>query len=55
VIAAESPIIEATERSISPLTITNAITRPTIAFSIPSWNRFTWLTTVRKFDTCVML
>ena len=40
--AAERPIIEATDRSISPLMMTNAITRTTIAFSMPSWNRLIW-------------
>ena len=34
-------ITDATERSISPLMITNAITTTTISFSIESWNMFT--------------
>jgi hypothetical protein len=54
-VAAESPIMEATERSISPLMITKAIARMTIAFSMPSWKRLTWLPTVMKFGTRVML
>src|SRR4051794_1246156 len=53
--AAARPIIEATERSISPLMMTKVMIRTTIAFSIPSWKRFTWLLMVRKFGTRVML
>ena len=39
--AAENPITEATERSISPLMMTRVMTTATIAFSIDSWNMFT--------------
>ena len=39
--AAENPITEATERSISPLMITRVMITATIAFSIESWNMFT--------------
>src|SRR5215217_4720931 len=54
-IAAERPIIEATDRSISPLMMTKVMIRTTIAFSIPNWKRFTWLLMVRKFGTRVTL
>ena len=35
-------MIDATDRSISPPMMTNAITSATIAFSIPSVSRLTW-------------
>ena len=53
--AAESPIIDATDKSISPLMMTKVMIRTTIAFSMPNWKRFTWLLMVRKFGTRVML
>ena len=53
--AAERPIIEATDRSISPLMMTKVMIRITMAFSMPSWKRLTWLLMVRKFGTRVTL
>ena len=44
---AARPIIDATERSISPLMMTKVMIRTTIAFSMPSWNRLIWFWTVR--------
>ena len=37
---AAKAMTDATERSISPLMITNVITTTTISFSIESWNMF---------------
>ena len=45
---AESPIIEATERSISALMIINTITRAIIIFSIDNSKIFIWLSMLRK-------
>jgi hypothetical protein len=39
---AARPMIEATDRSISPPMITNVIASATIAFSMLSWSRLTW-------------
>ena len=44
---AARPMTEATDRSISPLTMTNVMIRTTIAFSTLSWNRLIWFWTVR--------
>ena len=38
---------DATDRSISPLTMTNVMIRTTMAFSTLSWNRLIWFWTVR--------
>ena len=45
---ADSPIIEATERSISPFRMTKVMMRTTITFSIERANRLIWLPMVRK-------
>jgi hypothetical protein len=45
--AALSPIVDATDRSISPATMTNVMITATITFSIDSSNRFTRLSTPR--------
>ena len=45
--AAEKPITDATERSISPLMITKAMTTAMITFSTERWNRFPKLSAPR--------
>ena len=45
--AADQPITEATERSISPAMMTNVIGMTMIIFSMWSWNRLTKLSTLR--------
>ena len=45
--AALRPIVDATDRSISPDTMTNVIITAMITFSIDSWNRLTRLLTPR--------
>jgi len=44
---AASPMIEATDRSISPLMMISVMTSATMIFSIESWNRFTMFSTPR--------
>ena len=44
---ADSPMTEATERSISPLMMISVIISATMIFSIDSWNRLTMLPTPR--------
>ena len=44
---ADHAMTDATERSISPDTMTNVIVTTTITFSMCSWNRFTKLSTPR--------
>ena len=44
---AARPMIEATERSISPLMMISVMVSATMIFSIDSWNRFTMLSTPR--------
>ena len=39
---AERPMTDATERSISPLMMTNAMASTTMAFSMPFCHRLTW-------------
>ena len=45
--AAARPMIEATDRSISALTMISVSISATMIFSIESWNRFTMLPTPR--------
>ncbi len=47
---AESPIIEPTDRSISALMMTKAMTRAMMIFSTESWKRLIWFETVRKSE-----
>ena len=52
---AESPMTEATERSISPPMMTSAMVSATMLFSIESWNRLTKFPTLRKYGDPTLL